>query len=87
MADVMQETSGDKGIGSASGPGMGCALQGVIELGDLLVVAVGSPQVEQFHDLLDGSEVHRMIVPSKSPINEMRPAPSASVANSAIFCS
>ena len=87
MADVMQETSGDEGIGSTGGPGMGCALQGVIELGDVFVVVVSSPGGEEVQDLVDGAEGHRMIVPSKSPMSEIRPAPSASVANSAIFCS
>ena len=87
MPDVVEERGGDQRVVGARGPGQGGRLQGVVELADLLVVAVVAEPLEEPDDLghrARGRAAHGTGRPSKSPISDTgtRP-PGAAAASSA----
>ncbi len=87
VADVVQQARGHRCVGGAGGPGQGGRLQRVLELGDLFVVALGTPALVEREQLVDRGGGHRTGRPWKSPINDTATRdPSPAPASSAAFC-
>ena len=77
MADVVEQGGGDERVVGPVAHGQGGRLQRVVQLGHVLVVALGAPPLEQVEHLVDVGGGHQTERPWKSLMSETWTLPSA----------